>query len=121
MPVRKPLARLTFSLDLSEVDRRLLRVTLEADRGLWGSGEEVDLWFPAWTPGSYLIRDYARHVGALSAIDTVGRNPIAVEKVSKNRIRLEAGDGAGPLRLTYTVYCHEFTVRTADFSGERAF
>ena len=81
-------------------------------------GAAVELMMAAWTPGSYLIREYARHVEAVSAA-TAGGQPLAVAKPSKNRWRIDAG-GADRIVVTYRVYCREMSVRTnwveADFA-----
>ena len=78
----------------------------------------VELMMAAWTPGSYLIREYARHVEAVSAA-TAGGQPLAVAKPSKNRWRIDTG-GADRIVVTYRVYCREMSVRTnwveADFA-----
>jgi predicted metalloprotease with PDZ domain len=63
-----------------------------------------------WTPGSYLIREYERHVEALTAADPA-RMPLAVEKTRKNRWRV-ATNGARTVSVRYRVYAHEMTVRT---------
>jgi predicted metalloprotease with PDZ domain len=64
------------------------------------------LFMPVWTPGSYLVREYARHVEALS-VD----RPARVTKVRKNAWRVSGGDG-GTIVLRYRVYAGELTVRT---------
>ena len=78
----------------------------------------VELMMAAWTPGSYLIREYARHVEAVRAATPAGE-PLAVAKSSKNRWRVETG-GADRITVTYRVYCREMSVRTnwieADFA-----
>ena len=37
---------------------------------------------PAWIPGSYMIREFARHVVAISA--KAGRRPLAIAKLDKS-------------------------------------
>jgi predicted metalloprotease with PDZ domain len=71
---------------------------------------EANLSMAVWTPGSYLVRDYSRHVEAVCAegLDGVA---LPVEKVSKNRWRV-ATDGALAVRVRYRVYCREMSVRT---------
>jgi predicted metalloprotease with PDZ domain len=63
-----------------------------------------------WTPGSYLIREYERHVEGLTAFDAA-RVTLAVEKTRKNRWRV-ATNGSKTVWLRYRVYAHEMTVRT---------
>ena len=40
------------------------------------------LALPAWIPGSYMIREFARHVVALSARDA--RGPLGIDKLDKH-------------------------------------
>ena len=61
-----------------------------------------------WTPGSYLIREYERHVEAVTA--SAGLRAVAVEKSAKNRWRITTG-GAPSVTLRYKVYSREMTVR----------
>jgi predicted metalloprotease with PDZ domain len=70
----------------------------------------VELMMAVWTPGSYLIREYERHVESMRARTPDGR-PLGVEKTRKNRWRVEAG-GTPRVVVTYEVYCHELTVRS---------
>jgi predicted metalloprotease with PDZ domain len=70
----------------------------------------IDLMMAVWTPGSYLIREYERHVEALAAADPA-RAPLAVEKTRKNRWRV-ATNGARTVWVRYRVYAHEMSVRT---------
>jgi predicted metalloprotease with PDZ domain len=75
------------------------------------SGDYLDLSMPSWTPGSYLIRDYAAHVEALQAQDHEGR-PRAADKIAKNRWRIEAA-GARRLTVSYNVWAGELNVATS--------
>ncbi|MEW6284389.1 MAG: hypothetical protein AB1758_37585, partial [Candidatus Eremiobacterota bacterium] len=81
-----------------------------------GGRDEVDLMMAVWTPGSYLVREFARHVEAVSAFDPEGR-ALAVGKVAKNRWRVTTG-GAAAVTLRYRVYGREMSVRTNWFEPE---
>ncbi len=72
-------------------------------------GKSTLLAMPAWTPGSYKIRDFARHVWDLRAVDEKGRE-LTVVRTDKQTWRVEH-QGA-PYRVRYRVYCDELTVRT---------
>ena len=78
----------------------------------------VELMMAVWTPGSYLVREFARHVEAVTARTTTG-NPLTVEKSRKNRWRVSTG-GADRIVVSYLVYGREMSVRTnwieADFA-----
>ena len=62
-----------------------------------------------WTPGSYLVREYERHVEGLTATGEGGR-ALAVVKPAKNRWRIATG-GAATVTVRYRVYGREMTVR----------
>src|SRR5688500_13859178 len=69
---------------------------------------QVEVYMATWTPGSYLIREYERHVEAVTA--NAGARPLVVEKSTKNRWRITTG-GAPSVTLRYKVYGREMTVR----------
>ncbi len=72
---------------------------------------------PAWVPGSYLIREFARHFVTVRA--TSGGAPVAVAKVSKDAWR--AAPCAGPLTLVAQVYAFDLSVRAAYLDATRGF
>lgn len=71
---------------------------------------QLDLMMAVWTPGSYLVREYARNVNSITATDAQGRN-LAIVKTRKNRWRVTTG-GAPEVTVRYAVYCREMSVRT---------
>jgi predicted metalloprotease with PDZ domain len=67
------------------------------------------LFMPVWTPGSYLVREYARHVEGLTGrADGVACTAL---KVRKNAWRV-GHEGAREIAVRYRLYCNELTVRT---------
>jgi hypothetical protein len=84
-------------------------VEIEADVPT-GRRPEVELMMAVWTPGSYLVREYARHVERVTAALPDGR-PLAVAKTRKNRWRIQT-QGASSIRVAYRVYGREMSVRT---------
>lgn len=74
-----------------------------------GGRPQVDLMMAVWTPGSYLVREYERHVEAVSASGASGRT-LVVSKPAKNRWHVETG-GAPIVTVRYRVYGREMTVR----------
>ncbi|MDP6933700.1 MAG: peptidase M61, partial [Myxococcota bacterium] len=68
-----------------------------------------DLTFPAWIPGSYLMREFARNVSGLTARDEKG--PMVLERVDRNRWTARGVTGA--LVLEYEVYAWDLSVRTS--------
>ena len=79
----------------------------------------VELALPAWCPGSYLIRDYARYVRDLEVTGDDGA-PRPARKVDKATWRVEPG-GAAALTVRYAVYGNDLTVRTNHIDAGHAF
>ncbi len=83
------------------------------------SGGSTDVTLPAWCPGSYLIRDYARFVRDLSATGDDGA-PRRTMKIDKSTWRIDTA-GVRDLIVRYGVYGHDLTVRTNHIDGNHAF
>ncbi len=79
----------------------------------------IDLRLPIWTPGSYLIREYQRHLQDLLCTDEAGRT-LRTTKVEKAAWRV-ATQGSLILIARYRIYAHEVTVRTAHLDETHAF
>ncbi|MCS6820650.1 MAG: PDZ domain-containing protein [Microscillaceae bacterium] len=71
----------------------------------------LDFKMATWTPGSYLIREYARNVEAFKAYNA-NNQPIKAEKINKNTWRVY-NDKNTEIRFTYRLYARELTVRTS--------
>jgi predicted metalloprotease with PDZ domain len=78
----------------------------------------VELVMPSWTPGSYLLREFARHVQDFSARS--GGEAVAWSKADKSVWRVEARAGA-PLEVSYRVYANELTVRTSHLDATHGY
>ncbi len=111
--------RFTLDVEPQAVARRL-QVRLEVG---WPDSEPpegfLDLFSPVWTPGSYLVREYARHFSRFEAADSAGKS-LAWTKTRKNRYRIQVPPGTEGINICYTVYTHELSVRTAHVSGDHA-
>jgi predicted metalloprotease with PDZ domain len=71
---------------------------------------ELELFMAVWTPGSYLVREYSRHLEKIEAFALDGRH-LKITKTRKNRWLIEI-NGETDVRVTYRLYCHELSVRT---------
>ncbi len=94
---------------LSFEDRHNQYVDVEVQ--LPASGDIVELAMPNWTPGSYLIRDYAAQLERLSVYGPDGE-PLPFKKIAKNRWRVESA--AAPfITARYAVWAGELGVNTS--------
>ncbi len=105
---------LRYAVSIPDPATHLFHVSLTCDPvppGEWS-------WqLPSWTPGSYLIREYARQVDDVAATDGAG-NALAVSKSDKLTWRVTVPTG-GAVVLHYTVYAHELTVRTSHLDTQQ--
>lgn len=74
--------------------------------------EELIVSLPVWTPGSYLVREYARHVQDFTS-------DVPFERLDKRSYRLSAAKQAA--RCTWRVYANELTVRTSHLDGSHGY
>ncbi len=65
----------------------------------------LELMMPVWTPGSYLVREFARNVESVRATSSFGTE-LRVYKTRKNRWTIDA-PRTGRVTLTYRVFAHE--------------
>ena len=79
------------------------------------SGQQLML--PAWIPGSYMIREFARHIVHISAI-AQGKK-IRLKKIDKHS--WQAAACSGPLVVTYHVYAWDLSVRAAHLDQTHGF
>jgi predicted metalloprotease with PDZ domain len=79
----------------------------------------LDFQMPTWTPGSYLQREFARHVRDFAA-HGAGSAALRWEKVDKATWRVTT-EGARTVRVTYRVYANELTVRTSHLDASHAY
>jgi predicted metalloprotease with PDZ domain len=72
---------------------------------------------PAWIPGSYMIREFARNIVRIQAQS--GGRKIAIEKLDKHTWRAAPSDG--PVVLHYEVYAWDLSVRAAHLDQTHGF
>jgi len=68
------------------------------------------VWLPNWILGSYMIRDFARHIVSVRAKTSQGLL-LDVKKLTKNQWQVAAHDGQ--ITLDYEVYAWDLSVRGA--------
>lgn len=78
-------------------------------------GQVISL--PAWVPGSYLIRDFAKHM--ISVCAHSHGMPVDIQKISKNT--WQCAPCNGPLIINYEIYCFDTAARGAYVDHTRVF
>ena len=70
----------------------------------------IEVSMPVWTPGSYLLREYAQHIDQFDVLNSKGK-VVEFDKTDKNSWRIEIGDES-QIDIIYRIYAFEATVRT---------
>jgi predicted metalloprotease with PDZ domain len=103
-----------YRIDFARPHAHLIDVELTVPAPL--AGQVLSL--PVWIPGSYLVREFAKHLQNLRA--TQGGKTVALQQ--RDKCTWQAANKAGAaLTLHYEVYAFDTSVRAAFFSAERAF
>jgi len=95
-----------YWVSMPKPENHLFEVTLHIENY---PGLVVDLKMPVWTPGSYLVREYAKNLQDFTAF--AGSQPLGWKKVSKNHWRVEKGK-ANQVVVRYRIFAQELSVRT---------
>ena len=117
MATRRPapaMADVHYRVEVLDVRRHLFQVTLTLQRP---QATQV-LQLPVWIPGSYLVREFARHVHAMDA-QQKGRTCV-ITQTDKCSWSVQAQEGT-PLTVTLQVHAHDASVRTAWLDAQRGF
>ncbi|HEY8878879.1 MAG TPA: peptidase M61 [Roseateles sp.] len=104
----------SYRVELADIAAHRFRVTLT----LPSPAAEQDFSLPVWIPGSYLVREFAKHLSGLTARQ--GNRELAVEQLDKASWRVRCS-GRAALSLSYEVYAFDASVRTAWLDSQRGF
>ena len=112
--------QISFTVSMARPHTHMLDVEVRIKRrpDVSAPAEEL-LVMPVWTPGSYLVREFERHVQDFVATDAAGQ-ALQWEKVNKDSWRVVT-KGSGDWRATYRVYANELSVRTNELNSDHAF
>jgi predicted metalloprotease with PDZ domain len=103
-----------YRVEIADAHAHLFRVTLR----LPAPAAVQRLSLPVWAPGSYMVRDFARHLSALQA--TQRGRPVALAQLDKTTWQA-ACSGRAALEVSALVYAFDRSVRAAFLDGHRGF
>ena len=95
---------LHYQIEFDDYQQHLIHVTLR-----FVANPTQELWLPTWIPGSYLIREFAKHIESVKAYDEAGRE-LKISKFEKNKWRLFNTDHE-LITVEYDVYAYDLSVR----------
>jgi predicted metalloprotease with PDZ domain len=103
-----------YSIDASNVYAHLYRVTLTIAKPT----KNQQLSLPVWIPGSYMVREFSKHLQKLTG--TQGGKAVAITQLDKCSWQC-SNTFSKPLVLSYEVYAYDNSVRTAWLDTQRGF
>lgn len=115
-----------YLIQIKEPSNHYVSVTLElSPTDLNVQCKKLEVFLPSWSPGSYLMREYAKHLRQLKISNQHGEE-LNFEHYSKSSwmIDLTQQEGKKPITkvfIEYQVYCHEVSVRTSYIDVSHAF
>jgi predicted metalloprotease with PDZ domain len=130
-----------YHLDFEQYGQHLIDVRID-----FVAQKDQVLWLPAWIPGSYLLREFSRHVGKVRAysLQRAGNNfaasnapdapsvafstqlgaelgtELPVRKTRKNQWSIDCAEGES-VRVCYQVYAYDLSVRGAYVDQSRLY
>ena len=105
---------ISYRIDIADAHAHLFRVTLTVPK----PALEQRLSLPVWIPGSYLVREFARHLSGISAKQ--GTRELPLQQLDKASWLVRCS-GRGALSVSYLVYAFDTSVRAAFLDAQRGF
>jgi predicted metalloprotease with PDZ domain len=96
-----------YKVELTNPQSHLFEVTLKVKN--W-KDSTLNLKFPVWTPGSYLIREYAKNLQNFQAKDEQN-HCLKFTKITKNHWQVNT-ENRENIIIKYEIFANELTVRT---------
>ncbi len=100
--------KISYTVAMPQPSSHLFEVTLQISN--WQK-DLLDLKMPVWTPGSYLVREYAKNLQGFRAKNSSNNRFLSSYKISKNYWQINTGNCAD-ITVNYQVFANELTVRT---------
>lgn len=114
MPPKSAPAAVHYRVEAGDLHAHLFRVTLTVAQ----PEARQRLSLPVWIPGSYLVREFSKHLQRLKAQQ--GGHAVPVQQLDKCTWLAECSP-AQPLVVTYEVYANDASVRAAWLESSRGF
>ncbi len=112
-----------YIVDIETPEQNLVKVTLKLTRP--EKADKLSVFLPSWSPGSYLMREYARHIRWIECQQENGEVLFHTQKAKGQwEIDWKASQLKKPsqnFQVSYVIYLNELTVRTSHVNISHAF
>jgi predicted metalloprotease with PDZ domain len=107
---------ISYQVAMSQPESHLYEVRLRVKD--W-QASVMDLKMPVWTPGSYLVREYAKNLQDFTVLDIEERS-LPWSKKSKNHWQIDT-TGITDITVHYRIFANELSVRTNHLDQTHAY
>ncbi|MCA9508324.1 MAG: M61 family metallopeptidase [Myxococcales bacterium] len=104
---------ISIMIDLSDHNAHLFNVSMHIPYAV----VRQRLSLPVWTPGSYMVREFAQHIVSFEALDSDEK--INYKKINKNTFELD--NESSNIIVKYQVYAFDSSIRAAYIDNQQAF
>lgn len=108
--------KLAYKITIDKPEHHLIKVQIKTETQ---NKSSQTFFMPSWSPGSYLMREYARHIRVFMATNEKGER-LSTEQISKSEWRVDF-KGATSVEVFYELYAHDVSVRTPYVDTSHAF
>jgi len=114
--------KVNYLVEIDKPEHHYVKVTLKVYQIKEG---KIRVFLPSWSPGSYLMREYARHIRWFEASQSNGE-VLFHTQISKGLWEIDwqkslLKNPSDSLVIRYEIYCKELTVRTSHVDSSHAF
>lgn len=115
--------KIRYVIEIKDPMNHILNVKITGEK--LSSEDTLSFYLPSWSPGSYLMREYAKNIRTFSAQTSNGEQ-LYFEKIDKGQFLIdwtksELNKIDDRFEVNYDIYCHELTVRTSFIDEDHAF
>lgn len=112
-----------YLVQIENPQNHLVKVTLKLKKD--PGQKTLEVFLPSWSPGSYLLREYSRHIRWFRATQSNGE-VLFHSQVSKGSYLIDWSKSdlkksSDEVEVSYEIYCKELTVRTSHVDASHAF
>ena len=101
-----------YTVSMARANAHYFDVTVEIPVPVEERARELRLSMPVWTPGHYLVEDFARHITEVRAYDAGSNVELSVTKLEKSLWSI-ALQNSEKVRVQYLVYAFTYSVSTS--------
>ncbi len=115
--------KVQYLVQIENPQNHLVKVTLKFSKE--AGKNQLEVFLPSWSPGSYLLREYSRHIRWFRATQSNGEVLFHTQS-SKGSYLIDweksgLKSPSNEVEVSYEIYCKELTVRTSHVDASHAF